>query len=1182
MKLKTKLFFSISSIVFIAVTTTLLAFLLVLNQGIDRHTLLLTEELYRQVHQHINVGNKILKNSITNYIDGTEGTINAVCKNKVIKKNIGSGQWKLISGQLDMIADNSNLEFISIFDKRGTLQASWPPVSDVDYYEKNYQKIPLFKKLMKLNEGEVHRNPKVLSMFDMWNNPAAKGYSVNSKIVLVSAGIILNDMYEKPIGYVLTGSGKTWLKTIFDEFHRTTGQFSILVNGRVPLLWSSFSNSKNNLKSALKLSEPGAGQDTFSTVSEIKLEYLEEEYHALFEPLLNLSSVQISSDLSSYGVVTGQSLSGVSKISNKIISQEGVIRENVTKAAFFIGISIILISLFVVHILGAKISEPIELAAGAAKKLASGEFPKELESTQVDETGLLAKSMNTIMGKLKAFKRNNENQLEALKESHERHSTILSSIKSGVLIIDENTHEIVDVNEAAQEMIGEEYEEIIGKVCHNFVCPAEKGSCPISDKGEVLADSEMTLLTGNGENIPILKTAVPITLGGRSCFLESFVDITKLKNAEDELIHYRDQLKDLVEQRTLELNESEVLFKTIFDSSPQAIILTELDAGKIVDSNDMFCDLSQFTKEELVGARTTDLSFFSDDERLFFIDTLRQAGSVDGFEMDCKAKDGSIVNTLLYAKTMKISEKVLIMTTLVNVTGRLKAEKALIESEEKYRSILDESSIGYYEVDLTGRFTFVSDAICEIMGADRDELMGLSYKEYTSEETAQKIFLIFNRIFSTGQMKKRFEYQVYIKNKNSRVLETSVVLLKDQQGEIIGFSGIVMNITEQRDLELQLQNVQKMEAIGTLAGGIAHDFNNILAAILGYAELAKLNSPDNPKVQNFLTQLCLASERARGLVKQILAFSRQSKVEKKPIDIGNIIKEALKLLRASIPSTIEIFQSVEENLGVVEADETQIHQIVMNLCANAFHAMEKDGGQLDISLIPVNVGIDEASGWQDIKPGPYLKFMVADTGHGMSSNIESRIFEPYFTTKDVGEGSGMGLATVHGIVKNHGGDIKVFSEQDAGTSFHILLPLIEHKIEAKVEESLEIPGGTERILFVDDEQFLIDIGKEFLEKLGYTVDVWPNPNEALDSFRKNPDKYDMVITDMTMPTMTGLKLASEVKKVSPLIPIILCTGYSKNITPESAIDMGINSILMKPLTLQKMAKTIRRVFENKH
>ncbi len=391
--------------------------------------------------------------------------------------------------------------------------------------------------------------------------------------------------------------------------------------------------------------------------------------------------------------------------------------------------------------------------------------------------------------------------------------------------------------------------------------------------------------------------------------------------------------------------------------------------------------------------------------------------------------------------------------------------------------------------------------------------------------------------------------------------------------------GIGVNLTETKRLQDQLLQAQKMEAIGTLAGGIAHDFNNILGAILGYAELAQTNSRDNPKVQRYIDQLCIASQRAKDLVQQILAFSRQSKSEKTPVDIGIVVKEALKLLRASIPTTIEIRQDVKLNLGTVEANQTQIHQIIMNLCTNAFHAMEKEGGQLDVDLIPVKISIGDSSIYRDLKPGQYLKLTITDTGHGMSADVISHIFEPYFTKRNAGEGTGMGLATVHGIVKNHRGAITVYSEPDTGTSFNVLLPLIKSCAEKKTEILDILPTGTEQILFVDDEKFLVDIGKELLEDLGYKVEAMNSSIDALDVFRSQPYKYDMVITDLTMPKMTGEKLAEKIKKIRPDIPIILCTGFSMRITHENIKEKGINSLLMKPLTIHELSNTIRGILD---
>jgi CheY-like chemotaxis protein len=251
----------------------------------------------------------------------------------------------------------------------------------------------------------------------------------------------------------------------------------------------------------------------------------------------------------------------------------------------------------------------------------------------------------------------------------------------------------------------------------------------------------------------------------------------------------------------------------------------------------------------------------------------------------------------------------------------------------------------------------------------------------------------------------------------------------------------------------------------------------------------------------------------------------------------------------------------------------------MNLCTNAFHAMDKKGGQLDVNLTPVKIDTGDSSAYQDIKPGKYLKLIVTDTGHGMNTDTLSRIFEPYFTTKKEGKGTGMGLATVHGIVKNHGGDIKAYSEEGTGTSFQILFPVIESRAEKIIEASDSFPRGTEQILFVDDEKFLADIGKETLESLGYQVEIRTSSYDALEAFRKQPDKYDMVITDITMPKMTGEQLAAEIKKIRPNIPIILCTGFSNRITSEGAIEKGISSILMKPLTIRDLANSVRKIMD---
>ena len=384
---------------------------------------------------------------------------------------------------------------------------------------------------------------------------------------------------------------------------------------------------------------------------------------------------------------------------------------------------------------------------------------------------------------------------------------------------------------------------------------------------------------------------------------------------------------------------------------------------------------------------------------------------------------------------------------------------------------------------------------------------------------------------------------------------------------------------DKKKLKARLSQAQKMEAIGTLAGGIAHDFNNILAAIIGYAELAILEVPDGSKVKQDLMEIFKAGNRAKDLVQQILTFSRQSDMEKKPVRVSRIVKEALKFLRASLPTTIEIRENIEKDIGTIEADPTQIHQILMNLCTNAHHAMREEGGILEVTLTNVDMDAYTIRQYPDISSGPYVRLSVSDTGHGITPDVKERIFDPYFTTKGVGEGTGLGLAVVHGIVKDHAGAITVYSETGKGTTFHIFLPVIEKAEEPKKETMGPLPTGHERILFIDDDPSLVEIGREILGKLGYDVVAKTSSIEALELFREQPDKFDLVITDMTMPNMTGDRLAAELMKIRPDIPTILCSGFSEKMSNEKADALGIKNFLMKPIVMKDLAKTIRKVLD---
>ena len=381
---------------------------------------------------------------------------------------------------------------------------------------------------------------------------------------------------------------------------------------------------------------------------------------------------------------------------------------------------------------------------------------------------------------------------------------------------------------------------------------------------------------------------------------------------------------------------------------------------------------------------------------------------------------------------------------------------------------------------------------------------------------------------------------------------------------------------ENLKLEAQLQQSQKMEAIGTLAGGIAHDFNNILSAVIGYTDIALIDIKPDTSLYGNLQEVLRAGNRAKDLVKQILTFSRQTEHELKPFQANIIVKEALKFLRASLPATIELQQNIQSD-SLLLGDPTQLHQVLMNLCTNASHAMQEEGGLMEIRL--VNEELVSPLKHYDLKPGKYVKLTVRDTGHGMTPDILEKIFDPFYTTKDVGEGTGMGLSVVHGIVVSHGGAIFASSEPGKGSIFNVYFPAIEKRLDPEAAMEDPLPNGTEHILFVDDEKVLVEIGEQMLEKLGFKVDTRTCPYEALEAFKANPDKYDMVITDMTMPKLTGENLAHEILLTRSDIPIIICTGFSNMMNSEKANAMGIKGFLTKPLTMSDLSKNIRNILD---
>lgn len=512
--------------------------------------------------------------------------------------------------------------------------------------------------------------------------------------------------------------------------------------------------------------------------------------------------------------------------------------------------------------------------------------------------------------------------------------------------------------------------------------------------------------------------------------------------------------------------------------------------------------------------------------------------------------------------------------------------RELEESEKRYRVIFEHTGTAAVILEPDNTISMANSQFYEITGLKKNEIeWGKKWHEFVDEKYKD----ILNQ----------FREQ---KNKNLKPSQHEITLINSDGEEkyiyatLATLPGIdkinisLLDITEKketeqrwRNIEKQLRNSQKMEAIGTLAGGIAHDLNNILSPVLGYSEMTMMEVETGSKVYKHSEKIHKATLRAADLVSQILSFNRSTEGEKKPIKIHPVAKEAIKLLKSSIPSTIKIIDKIDRNCGYVEADPTRIHQIIMNLCTNAFHAMEATGGELTISLKETLLSKEDLIKHPNLTLNKYIAFQVTDTGHGMDDKTQERIFDPYFTTKEEGKGTGLGLATVYSIVKSYNGAVIVNSALGKGTSFTIMLPLDLTKTKKAVMDiKIDIKKNTkgEKILFVDDNKEIVEMCKQGLEALDYKVFDFSSSLDALNFFKEHHQDINLVVTDQTMPGKTGINLAKEMKKINQNIPIILCSGYAEEIDKKEIDMAGISKFIKKPLSVDKLSKVIQSILND--
>jgi PAS domain S-box-containing protein len=752
---------------------------------------------------------------------------------------------------------------------------------------------------------------------------------------------------------------------------------------------------------------------------------------------------------------------------------------------------------------------------------------------------------------------------EALQQEKNFASDIINSLP-GIFFLYDDQLRLIQWNKAHEEKLGYSPEELKHKSALDFFDEEDREKIASAIQrifaGEEVS-IETTILTKDGRAIPYLFSGIGTKPGNKPHFLGTGIDISSLKETEEAL------------------QAEHTRFVTVMDALGIMVYVADMETCEIFFANNNMREKfgsgaaleGRICWETLQHDQSGPCPFCTNDKLLGsdgkptgpYIWEFKN--TIDGKWYECRDQairwpDGRMVR--------------------IEIATDISSRKQVESERVRLISAIEQAGENFVITDAEATIQYVNPAFERITGYMKEEVIGQNPRVLQSGEHDQAFYEnMWNKLLQ-GEV---WRGHLLNKRKDGTLFNEYATIspVKSVTGEIANFVAVKRDVSREVLLEQQLQQSRKMESIGTLAGGIAHDFNNILTAILGYAELVKFDIPADSKANKKIDKVIKAGERAADLVQQILTFSRRKPQNLQPLMPSPIVKEALKMLRSSLPTTATIEEDIDFDCGFIQADMTQIHQIVLNLCTNAFQALKNEKGTIIVNLYRTEIAGEEITGESGVSAGPFIVLSVSDTGSGIDQAMIERVFEPYFSTKEVGDGTGLGLAVVHGIVKSYHGFIRVESEPGAGTSFQVYIPAMKKSIaiieEAEKDEIL--PTGRERILIVDDEDDILKLYETMLRQLGYEVTATSNSQDALEKFRNHPDRFDLIITDQTMPHLSGAELAEEILKISPHMSIIICTGHSSVLSKEKALSMGIKKYVDKPVKQREFAKIVRQVLD---